>query len=325
MKLFFCVLLLVSMNAYSATKLKIGVLVPEGTSWANHFKNMADEIESGTAKRVSLKIYFGGIAGDEPLVLTKIRIGQLSGGIFTGRTLGDISGDVRIMEVPFTFLADRDKAFSALEKLGPFFSEGLEKAGFVNLGLFEIGQVYVVSTKKVETIDAFKGIKIWLWDGDKLVEQLVREMNLVSVPLALPDVLSSISTGIIDAAYSSPAAMLAVQWNTKVKYLVDFPVTYAIGAFLLKKSEWGKISPVDQEIVRKVAIKHIAPINTGTVKENEEALKLMKDSGITFLGFPSSEVAKGKTIREKIILSLTGKLFSPKAVSLMDDILKGTK
>jgi TRAP-type C4-dicarboxylate transport system substrate-binding protein len=325
MKLFFCVLLVISMNVYAATKFKIGVLAPEGTSWANHFKNMAEEIEKATEKRVTLKIYFGGVAGDEPLVLTKIRIGQLSGGIFTGRTLGDISGDARIMEVPFTFLADRNKAFATLEKLGPFFSEGLDKAGFVNLGLFEIGQVYVVSTKKVETLDGFKGIKIWLWDGDKLVEQLVREMNLVSVPLALPDVLSSISTGIIDAAYASPAAMLAVQWDTKVKYLIDFPVAYLIGAFLLKKTEWEKISAADKAIVRNAAIKHIAFINSGTMKENEEALKLMKDSGIVFLGFPASEVAKGKIIREKIISSLTGKLFGPKAISLMEEAFKAIK
>ncbi len=95
--------ILFSLNAFSAQQIKLAVLVPEGTTWGNSLKKLSREVDTATAGGVSFKVYYGGVSGDEPDVLRKVRIGQLHGGIFTGKTLGDIHGDVRAMEVPFTF------------------------------------------------------------------------------------------------------------------------------------------------------------------------------------------------------------------------------
>ena len=78
---------------------------------------------------------------------------------------------------------------------------------------------------------------------------MIESMNLISVPLPLPDVLSSLSTGIIDAAYAPPLGILSLQWNTKVSHLIDFPLSYSIGAFLIGEKAWKKISPENQKIV----------------------------------------------------------------------------
>ena len=111
--LFFTLNLSVAMGA----TIKIGVLAPEGTSWAIALKKMAKEVKKETKGKVKFKIYFGGAQGDEPDVLRKIRVGQLHGGMFTGKTLGDINGDVRVMELPFTFYHDRKKALKTLSKI----------------------------------------------------------------------------------------------------------------------------------------------------------------------------------------------------------------
>lgn len=209
-------LLFSSSIAFGAQQIKLAVLVPEGTTWGNSLKKLSKEIEAATNSEVSFKIYYGGVAGDEPDVIRKIRIGQLHGGIFTGKTLGDIYGDARAMEIPFTFYNDQAKATKTLNKLAPGFNQGLKSKGFINLGFYEIGQVYVVSTKKISNLNELKGVKIWSWEGDPLVEAMLESLDLVSVPLALPDVLSSLSTGIINAAYAPPLAILALQWHTKI-------------------------------------------------------------------------------------------------------------
>jgi TRAP-type C4-dicarboxylate transport system substrate-binding protein len=219
---------------------KIAVLVPEGTTWGNSLKKFSKEVETVTAGEVTFKIYYGGVAGDEPDVLRKVSINQMQGGIFTGKVLGEIYGDIRAMELPFTFYGDQKKASATLVKLTPQFNAGLKAKGFVNLGFYEIGQVYVVSTKKISTLDELKGTKIWSWEGDPLVQALLDSLQLVSVPLALPDVLSSLSTGIINAAYAPPLAILALQWHTKIKYLVDFPSGFSIGALLVSAKSMGR-------------------------------------------------------------------------------------
>ena len=306
-------ILLVSSFGVQAVTLKLGVLAPEGTTWAKNLKKMAKEIKKKTNRKVKLKIYFNGAQGDEPDVLRKIRVGQLHGGVFTGKTLGDINGDVRVMEVPFIFMGNRGKALNTLNEMAPFFNKKFEKNEFVNLGFFELGLVYFVSQVKTPTIESMKGIKIWAWEGDKIVSSLTSTMNLVSVPLALPDVLSSLSTGIVQAAYAPPLGIVALQWNTKIKYLVDFPIAYSTGAILISKKGWKKVSAEHQKIVMEISAKYIKDINAGNIKDNNDALAAIKNLGVEFVKFQEKDILQAKKYRDTIVKKLKGDLFSKEA------------
>jgi TRAP-type C4-dicarboxylate transport system substrate-binding protein len=315
MKIVTLLMTLLFMQNLLATTLKLAVLTPEGTTWSNSLKDMAKEIKTATNGDVELKIYYGGVAGDEPDVLRKIRVKQLHGGIFTGKTLGEIYGDVRVLELPFNFKLDRNKAYQSLVRMTPAFNSGFSKKGFKTLGYYEVGLIYLVSTKKASNMDELKGLKIWAWEGDQVVATMVDSLKLVSVPLALPDVLASLSTGVIDAAYSSPLGILALQWQTKIKYLVDFPVAYSVAAFLISETEWAKIKPASQKIVEDIARKYSEIANQTTIKENEDALASLKKLNIEFLKFPESDMKKGDTIRADVVSKLKGKLISVEAIT----------
>lgn len=304
-----------------AARIKVGVLAPEGTNWAKHMKDMGKEISEATDKKVKFKFYFGGAQGDEVDVLRKVRINQLQGGIFTGKTLGDIQGDIRVVEIPFLFGGDRGKAWSTVEKLSPYFDKKLSEKGFKNLGFFEIGMVYFVSQKKTESLSSMKGVKIWSWEGDRIVESMIHKMNLVSVPLPLPDVLSSLSTGIIEAAYGPPMPIVALQWSSKVKYLVDFPIAFSVGSFLISNEAWNKIKPEHQKVVTKIANKYMAKVNESNIADNKEALGLIKGNGVDFLKFPKADEDKAKTLKNEIMTKLKGKLFSPEALNKLQSVL----
>ncbi len=173
MKLLWISVFLFTQLSFAATQVKIAALIPEGTSWGNSIKQFAKEVETATKGEVTVKVYYGGVAGDEPDVLRKIRIGQLHGGIFTGKTLAEIYPDVRVMEIPFSFYDDQKKAGKVMANLTPKFNAGLKQKGFVNLGFYELGLVYLVSTKKVTNLNEMKGIKIWSWEGDELSRAMI--------------------------------------------------------------------------------------------------------------------------------------------------------
>lgn len=316
--------LLVCTFSYSgfAQRIKVGVMAPEGTSWANSMKKLAKEVEKETAGEVKFKVYYGGVAGDESDVLRKIRVGQLQGGFFTGKTLGEISKDIRAIELPFNFFSNRAKAFEVLESLKDKFAQSLASEHFKSLGFFEIGQVYLVSTKKVTSLEELKGVKIWSWEGDEIVKTMMDSLNLVSIPLALPDVLASLSTGVIEAAYAPPLGIMALQWHTKIKYLVDYPVAYSIGSMLIDNKTWDKISKKNQEIIEKIAQKYTAEINTSTVKENAQALEALKASGVEFLSFSKDDYAKSSAVRSQVVKKLEDKVISKKSIEWVSQKLK---
>ena len=305
-------------TSIQAKKIKVGVLAPEGTTWAKNMKKMGKEIKKATDGEVSFKFYFGGSQGDEVDVLRKIRINQLQGGVFTGKTLGEIQGDIRVVEIPFMFGDDNKKAWDSVVKLTPYFNERLAKKKFKNLGFFELGMVYFVSQKNTPNLGALKGVKIWSWEGDRIVSTMIQSMNLVSVPLALPDVLSSLSTGIIEAAYAPPMGMVALQWNTKIKYLVDFPIAFSVGAFLISDKAWKKISPKNKAIVEKFSKIYMKKVNEGNRKDNRDALASIKASGVEFIKFPEADVKKAQNLKKEISEKLKGKVFSEGALKKLN-------
>ncbi len=321
MKLLILFSLLINFSVF-AKPMKVAILAPNGTTWANSLKNMGKDISKATGGKVKFKIYDGGVAGDEPDVLRKIRVGQLHGAVFTGKTLGDINGNVRAMELPFNFYNDRELAFKTLESFSAELTADLDAKGFETLGFYEIGQVYVVSTKKISSIESLKGVKIWSWEGDELIKALMNDMKLVSVPLALPDVLSSLSTGVIEAAYAPPLGILALQWQTKVKYLINFPVAYSIGAFVISKDRWKEISPEHKKLIREIATKHMKESSKQAIAENVEALNALKKGGIEFVEFPKEDIAKGAKIREGVISKLQGKLIDKKTIDKLNKLIK---
>ena len=303
------VIFTLSQSSY-AVKLKLATLVPKGTSWAKTLKEMSDEIKKATDGKVKFQIYYGGVQGDEPDVLRKTRVGQLHGGIFTGKTLGDISSDVRAVELPFNFYHDEKKAMKVLKDNSPYFNQKLQDNGFVNLGFYGIGKVYVVSTKKIQNIEQMKGTKMWAWEGDKVIQAMMDSLGLVSVPLALPDVMSSLSTGMVESAYAPPLAILALQWQSKVKYLIDFPTAYTIGALLVTEKRWKKVKPEHQKIVREIAQKYVAKANAEAIKDNNKSLEELKSLGVEFIEFDKKDLAKAEKIRAEVIEKLKGKVLS---------------
>ena len=73
-----------ALGAQAATVIKIATVAPDGTAWMREMRAGADAVKKRTEGRVEIKYYPGGVMGDEPSVLRKIKIGQLQGGAFTG-------------------------------------------------------------------------------------------------------------------------------------------------------------------------------------------------------------------------------------------------
>ena len=68
----------------TTTVIKIAVVMPEGSTWTNTLHDFARAVEKETGGEVALKIYAGGISGDEVDVLRKMRVDRLHAGGFSG-------------------------------------------------------------------------------------------------------------------------------------------------------------------------------------------------------------------------------------------------
>ena len=73
-------------------------VAPDGTAWMREMRAGADAVKKDTGDRVEIKFYPGGVMGDEPTVMRKIRIGQLQGGLLSVVGLREIEPSIAALQ-----------------------------------------------------------------------------------------------------------------------------------------------------------------------------------------------------------------------------------
>ena len=61
----------------SARTIKHGTLAPEGSPWHDILRDMAEAWKAASDGKITVRIYPGGVVGDEPDMVRKMRVGQL--------------------------------------------------------------------------------------------------------------------------------------------------------------------------------------------------------------------------------------------------------
>lgn len=304
------VLVSLIMSSLSAkTTIKFATLAPEGSTWMNVMRDFAKEIEEKTGGEVKFKIYGGGVQGDEKDVLRKIRFNQLHSAGFTGVGMGEILPEVRILEAPFLFKT-QDEVDHINQKFFDRFATGFEKNGYVLLGWAEVGFVYVYTNTKVTKVDEFEGVKMWMWEGDPLAEATFQSFGISPIPLSVTDVLTSLQTGLIDGVYTAPLACVSLQWFTKVKYMVEPALTNSIGAVLVSKKMFNKMSPKHQNIVREAGQKYFRKLTEQSRLDNVTSTQEILKQGMERIIITDPSTLKefeeaGKKARQNLV----GKLY----------------
>jgi TRAP-type C4-dicarboxylate transport system substrate-binding protein len=290
-------------------ELKFATVAPEGTAWMKTMREIDVEVRKATGNVVGFKTYPGGVQGDETVVLRKIRSGQLHGGGMSGLGLGMIAPSTRVMELPFMFTC-YEQVDEAYARVGTDLEKQLSEGGFQLLGWAEIGFVYLFSKGPIKTQSDLKSAKMWLWEGDPLAEAFLKQAGVVPVPLSITDVLTSLQTRLIDAAYSSPLACVALQWFTRVSYVTDLPISFASGAVVVSRLAFDRIPAAQRTIVLDICRKRFRELVEKTRKQNDEALKEIATQGVQRIAVPASEVQRFREVGERVWADQTGKLYS---------------
>lgn len=295
-------------QALALTTLKIAFLAPPGSKWDTIFQKMTKEVLEKTNQGLRVRFIGGGVMGDEPDEVRKMRAGQLQGAAMTGMGLGLIEKEVRVLELPLMYNNDSD-VDKVTAKLEGYLTKKFDDAGYVLLGWAEVGPVYVFTNKPLRSMADMNGVKMWMWEGDRLAESVFKELKIIPTPLAITTVLTSLQTGMIDGVYNAPQGLLALQWNSKIKYMLDVRLTQSIGALLLTKKAWVKLAPEEQTILKEAGLKYSREIVVEGRKDNERALAALKKQGVQVTSVSPSERAKIKAAADRVANHLAGELY----------------
>jgi len=301
--------------------LKFATLAPEGSAWMNAMHEIDDAVRARTENRVGFKFYPGGVQGDEKEVLRKIRNGQLHGGGFSGFGVGAVASEMRVLELPFLFKshAELDHVRDAM---APEWDRVFTEGGYTNLGWVDVGFIHIFSKQAIATPEDLQAARMWVWAGDPLAELFFSAFDLSPIPLAAPDVLTSLQTGVIDAAYNSTLGCVALQWFTRVSYMTDVPITHGLGAALLSDKALRKISPEDLAVIQEVAGPLLRALTEQTRQDNRDALGEMQKEGLEVISVSDAVRDQFFTTGQGAWQDGVGKLYSQENLDRVKSLLQ---
>ncbi len=297
-------------------ELRIATLAPSGSPWMAVLDKSAAEIKEKTAGRVTLKYFEGGQQGDERDFVRKIKLGQLDGAAVTAIGLSMIDESIRVLELPMMFTSVAEVDYVA-DKMWPYFQKKFEEKGFKLNDRGEVGWAYFLSKTKVESLADLKGQKLWQWGDDRLVGAMFKKLGLNGVPLGVPEVDSSLTSGRITACYGSPVAAVALQWYSKIKFMTSMPMTYGIGATVVSLESIKKISAEDQKTVQDIGKAGSKKLRKVIRKANEDAKTTMTRKGVTIVQSPAALVDEFTKNALEVHKQLVGTLYSQKELDMV--------
>jgi TRAP-type C4-dicarboxylate transport system substrate-binding protein len=287
--------------------IRLATIVPDGSPWDKNLEQMAAEWQKATGGRVTATIYSGGSQGDEPAVLRKMRLNALQAASFTVVGLANIDGAFNVFNMPF-FFESYEELHAVVAALTPTLRQRLDERGFVLLNWGHGGWLQVFSKTPIKTLADLKAVRLWTTAGDDGMTQWYKANGFQPRALALTDVLTGLTTGMIDALPTPPLAAMAFQWNRQAPYMLDIGLAPMVGATVMTKTAWNRIPEADRAPLQASAAAVEKRLQVEVPMGEKLAVALMSKQGLTIT---KAEGPEWKTEAEKLAVSMRGQMVPP--------------
>jgi TRAP-type C4-dicarboxylate transport system substrate-binding protein len=232
----------------------MATIAPDGTSWAREFRALVRDVEERTHGHITLKIYFGGIAGDELEVGDRIQHGQLDGSFSGGALCQQLSPSMRVASVLGLFQS-REEATHVMTGLNGIFTDEFHRAGFTNLGTAGVGSVILFSNTPVRSLDDIRHLRIARWHLDQVGLLMDKTIGIHSMPLPPAELNRSLENHAVDGAVTTPTVTLAWQMIGHLRYFLDLRMNYFYGCTIMSSRSFDRLAIEDQAEIRTAVAK----------------------------------------------------------------------
>ena len=261
-----------------AATFKIATVSPDGSVWMKLLRGAGKEIEAKTDGRVRLKLYPGGVMGDDRAMMRKMRVGQLQGAVVTAGVFNRIFPDLHLYNLPMQF-----RSLAEVDHVRPRFdgelAQGLEEAGFICVGFAEVGMAYAMATREMRSLADARGLRVWTPHGDEIAAKAIAGFGITPVPLTISDVLAGLQTRLIDTVAAPLVGAVALQWHGQLKYVLDLPFMYIYAPMVLVKRPFERLEPEDQAVVRKVLGAAVGEADARNRRDHDAVRKVLEGPG----------------------------------------------
>lgn len=300
------------------TRIRLGTLAPQGTSYHHILQEMGEKWRSATNGQVQLTVY-AGTMGSEVELVRRMRLGQLQAATLTTTGIASIDpAVVALQQMPMMFRT-LDELDFVRSKLEPNLARRLADRGYVVLFWADAGWVRYFARQPVVRPDELKKLRIFVTAGETQQFDIMKSNGYAPVSLEWADALTSLQTRMIDAIPTIPYMALTMQVHTVAKYMLDLNWLPLVGATIISKKTWDALPPETQAAMRTVAARAGADFQARGRAESNEAVQAMRARGLSLVQIPPAAEAEWRTMSERLYPQIRGSIVP---ADMFDDVVR---
>jgi TRAP-type C4-dicarboxylate transport system substrate-binding protein len=301
-----------AMNAEATVTFKIGTLAPGSSPWGKEFKRWANEVSQDTGGQLDLDFQWNGQAGDEALMVQKVRSGQLDGAGVSAFGLAQTGvTDVLIFNAPGLF-----PNWTRLDVVRNALREDLDRQfeakGFSVLGWGDGGAAKTMTVGfKAQTPSDLRGKGLYFSTGDPIQPQIFATIGGVTPrALTIGEILPSLASGSISVVTVPPLVAEQLQWTSRITDLCTQTVSFYTGALVVSSSRLQALAPNLRDALTRRGAEMSERVTQSIRNLDAQAFARLKATKSTYDLSDAGKQAWSELFR-KVNRDLRGTVFSP--------------
>ena len=313
--IFLCALLsiqtgaqLLAAPAAPALNIRVGTLVPHGTSYHRNLVTMGDKWRQRSGGAVRMTIFPGGSQGGDSDMVGLMQTGNLDAALLTAVGLSEIERSVTALQsMPMSFRT-LDEVDYVGEKLRPKIEAKLAAKGYVVLFWTDSGWVRFFSKKPVVHPDDLRKLKVFTWAGEAHQFDLWKAAGFQPVALESTAIHQGLMSGTISAVPMPPFFALAGSLDQHAKHMLALNWAPLVGAMVVRKPTWEKVPAALRDQFLAFAQEAGGKIKAEGRAEAERSVAAMAKRGLQVQAVDAALEAEWAAILEPLHDQIRGKI-----------------
>ena len=244
---------------------------------ARRFEELVEERSGG---EIAVEFFTGGQMGGEKDNLEALKIGEIEMAVFGTYPIVTMTPEYSFFDAPFVF-RDKQHFYDVYQgELGDEVRRRFsEEHGVYELGLMGRGYRHITSNTPIEAVSDLEGIKMRMGQSKPFIEAF-SEIGAVVVPIALPELFTSLRLGVVSASDGPFDQIYTFKLHEAQDYLALTGHLYATSLWLVNEDFYEGLSEEHREIVDQAAAEALAHGEELSAESEQALLETLKSEGM---------------------------------------------
>lgn len=288
--------------------IRVASLAPRDSDLSKRFLKLDRKLRSLTDNAWGLRLYAGGVAGDEPDVLRKMRIGQIDASSITTTGMSQIVREVAVLDTPGV-IQDYTQFGAVTDQLRPEWDQTFSKAGFELIAWGETGQYRWFSKSAIHGPNDLRNMRPWVWPASYILKEIYHVIGCNGVPLGVPEVYGALQTGMLDTVITTAVALVSLQWHGKLSHVTAPTFGVLANALVMNRDRWKQLPPAAASAIESDARSAASEDRVEVREADRTAYERLLERGYTSDKFSPEGRAEYTKMEQEVRERLVGRLY----------------